>query len=92
VITTTTTTVYGHFYAASNDSLCTVAVSSSDGVVFIDSIFVTNELERFVRKWLWPSSEFFSIVCLWTWGTRKPTVCLWTWGTRKPTVTCGVII
>jgi len=73
-VITTTTTVYGLFYAASNDGLCTVAVSSSHGVVFNDSIFVNNELERFVRYWLWRSSEFCSIVWLWTWGIRKPTV------------------
>jgi hypothetical protein len=46
VITTTTTTICGFFYAASNDGLCIVAVSSSDGIMFNDSIFVTNELER----------------------------------------------
>jgi hypothetical protein len=45
-VITTTTTIYGLFYAASNDGLCTVAVSSLDDVEFNDSIFVTNELER----------------------------------------------
>jgi hypothetical protein len=48
-VITTTTTIYGLFYAASNGGLCTVAVISSDGVVFSDSIFVANEFER-VRK------------------------------------------
>jgi hypothetical protein len=45
----TTPTIYGLFYAAGNDGLCSVAVSNSDDVVFNVSIFVTNELER-VRK------------------------------------------